>query len=137
MKFCPYCGSHNANINANFCEHCGAPIGNGNVVNNYNNNGNNYNSNNNIQEGSSIGWGILGFFVPLAGLVLFIAWHNERPKSAKSAGIGALARVIISVIFFFIAVFFFIITEPNYDERERVNYPTTNTWERRYEEDWT
>ena len=135
MKYCPYCGSYNNNINGNFCEQCGAPLKNGNVT--YNNPSNyNYNNNNNIQEGSTIGWGILGFFVPLAGLVLFIAWHNDKPKSAKSAGTGALIRVILSIILFFIALFFFIITEPNYEIRERVNN-TYDTWERRYEEDWT
>ena len=131
MKYCPYCGSYNERANANFCEHCGAPISNGNVT--YNN-PNNYN--NNLQEGSTIGWGILGFFVPLAGLVLFIAWHNDKPKSAKSAGIGALIRVILSIIVFFIVFFFLIITEPNYEIREKIN-DTYNTWERRYEEDWT
>ena len=133
MKYCPYCGSYNK-ANGNFCENCGAVL-----KNNFNNNvnyGNNYNGNNSIQEGSTIGWGILGFLIPLAGFILFIIWHNERPKSAKTAGIGALIRIVLTIIFFFIAVFFFIITEPNYEIRERVNN-TYDTWERRYEEDWT
>lgn len=140
MKYCPYCGSYNSNPNGNFCELCGAPLNNYknvNFDNNYVNNNNYVNSNNNypIQEGNTVGWGILGFFVPLAGLVLFIAWHNEKPKSAKSAGTGALIRVILSIIMFIVLFAFIVITEPNYEERERVNYP--NTWERRYEDDWT
>ncbi len=128
MKFCPYCGNYNNNINGNFCEHCGGSLRNNNVPN--------YNYPNKIQEGNTFGWGILGFFVPLAGLVLFIAWHNDRPKAAKSSGIGALVRVVVNVLLFILICAFFVITDPNYRERERINYPNT-TWERRYEEDWT
>ena len=90
MKFCPYCGSHNSNNNANFCEHCGAPIGSGNNINNNYNNTQMNNQKMPIQEGSTVGWGLLGFLVPLAGLVLWLVWNKERPKAAKSAGIGAL-----------------------------------------------
>ena len=131
MKYCPYCGSYNS-TNGKFCENCGTPLNNGNVQ--YNNYG--YNYQHPIQEGTTFGWGILGFFIPIAGLVLFIAWHNEKPKSAKSAGIGALIRVIISIILFVIVFAFLVITEPNYRDNERINYPNT-TWERRYEDDWT
>ena len=130
MKFCPYCGRYN-NSNGNFCEGCGAQLNSATV--NYNNVSN---INNNIQEGNTFGWGVLGFFIPIAGLILFLAWHNDKPKSAKSAGIGALIRVILSIIVFFIVFFFLIITEPNYEIREKIN-DTYNTWERRYEEDWT
>lgn len=51
-----------------------------------------------VQEGSGFGWGLLGFFVPVAGLVLFIVFKNTRPKRAKSAGIGALISVILEVL---------------------------------------
>ena len=57
------------------------------------------------EENNSFLWGILGFFVPIVGLILFILWNNTKKKSAKAAGIGALIRVIITVIF---VVFFFI-----------------------------
>ena len=30
-----------------------------------------------------IGWGILGYFVPMAGIILFFIWKNEKPKTAK------------------------------------------------------
>ena len=144
MKYCPYCGSYNSNPNGNFCELCGAPLNNYknvNFDNPYvnNNSNNNVNVNNGtypIQEGNTAGWGILGFFIPLAGLRLFVIWNKERPKSAKSAGIGALVRVILSVVLFIVFFTFLVITEPNYEERERINYPY-ETWERRYEEDWT
>ena len=54
------------------------------------------------QDTGSIGWGVLGFFVPIAGLVLFLLWRTERPKSAKAAGIGALISVIVDFVSCFI-----------------------------------
>lgn len=47
------------------------------------------------QDDGSVGWGILGFFIPLVGLILFLVWKNEKPKSAKAAGTGALISVCI------------------------------------------
>lgn len=44
-------------------------------------------------------WGILGFFVPIAGLILWILWKDEKPSAAKGAGIGALISTAVSVLF--------------------------------------
>ncbi len=64
-----------------------------------------YNNLNNAQtnvvtepEGSKFGWGVLGFFVPLVGLILYFTWKKDRPKSSKAAGIGALVSVILNII---------------------------------------
>ena len=57
--------------------------------------------------GTAIGWGVLGFFIPIVGLILFLAWKNNYPENAKGAGIGALARVCLWFLFFIIT---FIIT---------------------------
>ena len=46
----------------------------------------------------SIGYAILGFFAPMIGLILFLVWRNEKPKSAKQCGIGALISFILSVL---------------------------------------
>ncbi|MDE6584428.1 MAG: zinc-ribbon domain-containing protein [Anaeroplasmataceae bacterium] len=51
-------------------------------------------------DAGSIGWAILGFFIPIVGLILFCIWHSERPTSAKQAGIGALISVIFSFIMY-------------------------------------
>lgn len=59
-------------------------------------------------SGSSFAWGILGFFVPLAGLVLYLVWRNDKPKDAKAAGIGALIYLglyIVLLIFVFLMAF--------------------------------
>lgn len=57
-----------------------------------------------VNEGSGFGWGVLGFCIPLVGLILFLVWKDTKPNSSKAAGIGALISVIISVVYY-IAVF--------------------------------
>ena len=49
-------------------------------------------------KGSSFGWAVLGFFIPIVGLILFLVWGKTRPEDAKAAGKGALISVIISVV---------------------------------------
>lgn len=46
----------------------------------------------------SVLWGILGYFIPIVGLVLFIVWKETKPKDSKAAGLGALIRVIVAVV---------------------------------------
>lgn len=48
-------------------------------------------------------WAVLGFLIPLAGLILYLVWKPTNPKSAKAAGIGALVCVIISFAMFIIS----------------------------------
>jgi hypothetical protein len=47
-------------------------------------------------DAPDIGYAILGFFVPIAGLILYLIWKDETPLRAKSAGKGALISVIVS-----------------------------------------
>ena len=54
----------------------------------------------NEESGSTFGWGVLGFFIPLVGLILFLVWKNDRPKASKSAGIGALIGFIAGILFY-------------------------------------
>ena len=65
------------------------------------------------EDKGNIGWGILGFFIPIVGLILYIVWYKTKPKCAKQAGIGALIRVILKMILIFLmivctVVFFFV-----------------------------
>ena len=50
-----------------------------------------------VNDSGSIGWAILGFFIPLVGLILFLVWRTTKPKCAKMAGIGALVGFILSL----------------------------------------
>lgn len=56
----------------------------------------------NIDSGS-IGWGFLGCCIPIVGLILFLVWKGEKPKTAKAAGIGALVGFGIGVVFYLIS----------------------------------
>lgn len=51
-------------------------------------------------DSGSFGWAALGFFIPIVGLVLFLVWKDEKPKSAKQAGIGALVSAIVAVVIY-------------------------------------
>lgn len=70
-----------------------------------NNNGytapNNYNTQNNAPKedsSDSVGWGFLGFFIPLAGFILWLVWKNDYPKRSRAAGIGCLVSIILGVV---------------------------------------
>lgn len=47
-----------------------------------------------------IGWGILGYFVPMSGIILFFIWKNEKPKTAKALLIGAIIGFIVSTLIY-------------------------------------
>lgn len=53
-----------------------------------------------VVDNGGFGWGLLGFCIPLAGLILFLVWKDTKPKTSKSAGMGALISVIIGVVFY-------------------------------------
>lgn len=50
------------------------------------------------QDNGSFGWAVLGFFIPIAGLILYLVWKTEKPLSARRAGIGALVSVIVGAV---------------------------------------
>ena len=59
-------------------------------------------------EGSTVGWGILGFFIPIVGFILWVILKDEHPARAKSAGIGCLVSIclgVVGVILYVVLVF--------------------------------
>ncbi|ONI46421.1 hypothetical protein AN641_00110 [Candidatus Epulonipiscioides gigas] len=94
MKFCLKCGEE-IDSEAVICPKCG--VQQSNMVS--------------TVDSGNIGWGLLGFVVPIAGLVLFLVWKNEKPKNAKKAGLGALISVltIVALITIFVVVNFSIV----------------------------
>jgi len=56
------------------------------------------------EDKSSIGFGILGFFIPIVGLILWLVWRGETPLKAKSCGIGAIIGAVVYVIFYVIQI---------------------------------
>lgn len=98
-----YCSNCGSKMEGNYCPKCGNSNSNTNNINNIE-----------VQDSGSFGWGVLGFFIPLVGLILFLVWKQTKPKSAKAAGIGALISVILYVILIIITFIILgsIVTEP-------------------------
>jgi len=65
----------------------------------------NTNNEPNVQDNPSIIVNILAFLWPLLGLILYLVWKNQRPRSASSAGTAALASVALFIIFWVCVVF--------------------------------
>lgn len=98
MNYCTNCGNK-VDSNAYVCTHCGVKLKNESQQTQI------FSS----EDKGGFGWSVLGFFVPIAGLILYLVWKNEKPKTAKSAGKGALIYLIcyiaIMVIAFMIGFF--------------------------------
>jgi drug/metabolite transporter (DMT)-like permease len=91
MKYCSNCGSQ-LNEGADVCLNCGKSVNSRQTINIVNDSG-------------GFGYGCLGFFIPLVGLILYLVWKNEKPNTAKAAGIGALIGFILTVISYVIYIF--------------------------------
>lgn len=91
-----------------FCSKCGAKLLEGSEFCSECGNSLKETRKNEVKEssGSSFAWGILGFFVPVAGLILYLVWKQERPSDAKSAGIGALTWLIMYIVLIIIVFVF-------------------------------
>lgn len=50
------------------------------------------------KEGGTAGWGVLGFFFPIVGFILWLVWRDDHPARSRSAGIGCLVAVCLSVL---------------------------------------
>ena len=86
--FCVKCGKE-IHDDAVICPHCGCATSNFAAQSN--------NKNTNVYDAPSAGYAVLGFLVPLVGLILYLIWKEEFPLRAKSAGKGALIAVIIEI----------------------------------------
>lgn len=85
MKYCVKCGKELLD-QAMVCPGCGCAQGNLAQKNN--------------NDASSFGFALLGFCIPIVGLILWLVWKDNTPLKAKSAGKGALISVCISVVFY-------------------------------------
>ena len=86
MKFCSKCGKEMMDEAVVF-PNCGcAASGNADVA-----------------DAPNMGYAVLGFFIPLVGLILYLVNKDKSPLKAKSAGKGALigfiAGMVVSVIY--------------------------------------
>ncbi len=96
--FCRNCGQP-LEESAKFCSQCGTDVAGTAPV---------------IEDKANLGFAILGFLIPLVGLILYLIYDGKnQPKKAKSAGKGALVGVITGVAFtalMFVFYFLFLFT---------------------------
>lgn len=96
--FCQYCGTQQPEGVA-VCSHCGRPLETTPpVYTPYPPQPASYPARPASEDSGSWGWWVLGFFIPLVGLILFAIWQQDKPLSAKRAGWGALIGFIVSVV---------------------------------------
>ncbi len=83
MAYCKNCGQ-SIDDKAVICPHCGVS----------------QETRPDVDDNGGFLWGLLGCCIPIVGLILYLVWKNERPKTAKAAGIGALVSVCIGVLYY-------------------------------------
>ena len=92
-----------------YCKYCGQPIDDDSVF--CNACGKRFDDSQSLHDDSSnIGFAILGFFLPIVGLVIFLIYESNRPKRAKSVMkgvlIGFITRIVLFIIFIVIYMVF-------------------------------
>lgn len=93
--YCKNCG-RTVDDTSSYCNNCGARIDN--------------KPNADVSEdSSSMGFAILGFFIPIIGLILFLIYEGKKPKRAKSAGKGALIGFITRIVLTIILVILYVV----------------------------
>ena len=84
MKFCTHCGKEIMDA-AVICPNCGCST----------------QANNTAVTGTpdapNTGMAVLGFFIPLAGLIIYLVNKDTKPQLAHSAGKGALIGFFVSL----------------------------------------
>ena len=95
MPYCSKCGTE-VDPTAEYCPKCGSPQSTGTYRPPQ--------RPTDPHDSGSVGWFILGFFVTIVGLILYLVWINDRPKDAKMAGLGALVGFIVGIVFSIIYV---------------------------------
>lgn len=110
MAYCRKCGTQ-IDDEAVFCPNCGVQQ----QAIKYEKSGS--------YDSGSAGWFILGFFFPLVGFILWLVWMNDKPKSAKMAGLGALTPIILAVVLvvlIFVLAFFSALLSPSDSNTEEI-----------------
>ena len=95
MKYCSKCGKEIMD-EAVICPECGCAQEN-NVPGNNAPQIKTALSNLGREASSNFGWSVLGFFIPIVGLILYLVWKETSPSKAKAAGYGALSGFLLSL----------------------------------------
>lgn len=90
--FCPRCGKQ-LDDNAVVCVGCGCSVANAKTAQN---------------DAPSGLFALLGFFIPVVGLILYLIYNDTAPLKAKSAGKGALIGFIVGIVLSVVLVVLYI-----------------------------
>lgn len=82
--YCKNCG-RTVDDTSSYCNNCGARI-------------DNKPNADASEDNSNLGFAILGFFIPIVGLILFLIYEEKKPKRAKSAIKGTLIGFITEIV---------------------------------------
>jgi serine/threonine protein kinase len=52
----------------------------------------------NKEDKLGVGWGILAFFIPISGWIMYFVWKDETPNRAKQSGLLGLGGFILGLI---------------------------------------
>ncbi len=83
MKYCSNCGAQ-LNENQEVCLQCGKVVSETKLTAQ--------------NDTGGFGWGLLGFCIPIVGLILYLIWKDEKPLTASAAGKGALIGFIAGIV---------------------------------------
>ena len=86
--FCKHCGKE-INDDVMFCPNCGEKQQEDTVTEN----GCEKCTKCDKTDTGGFWWGLLGFFIPFAGLILYLVWKDEKPKTASAVATGAIIAV--------------------------------------------
>ena len=50
------------------------------------------------KDSGSVGLGILGFFIPIIGIILYFCLIRTSPRNANAAGAGALICIVLAIV---------------------------------------
>lgn len=107
--YCKNCG-RTVDDTSSYCNNCGARIDN--------------KPNADVSEdNSNLGFAILGFFIPIVGLILFLIYEEKKPKRAKSAGKGALIGFITKIVLTIIIVILYVVFATSFFNNISNNIP--------------
>lgn len=86
--YCSHCGIKNED-DAAICPHC-------------------YTKQKPIKQNDTgaLGYGLLSILVPIAGLVFYLIWKKERPKTAKVSLICTIVSFVLQIIFILLFILF-------------------------------
>ena len=102
--YCKWCGNK-IDENSKFCPNCGKEV----LTSNDDSQSVISDDSNMVKgEKANVWFAVLSFFIPLAGLIVFLVKKDKEPKTAKVSGIcaivGFLLSFVLSIILFFLVI---------------------------------